>query len=225
MTFTLAITHYNRAILLMQSFSQVLSDPRIDEILILDDCSDEQNWNLVKLLEQSKVRVIRQAENRGMAQNKRDAIAYAKNEWVIILDSDNIISPAYLDAIPKRLKSNTIYCPEFAEPNFDYRSCSGLTFSAHYKPNLNSATESCCFNTCNYLVHRDSYIEVWEANPEVRGVDTLWFAYLWMKAGNMFYIVPKMRYFHLVHDGSEYMKHVSYNMQHAKQIQKLIEKL
>lgn len=227
MTFTLAITHYNRYELLLESFTNVLSDDRIDEILIMDDCSDIAVQHKVALLEKlnPKIKVIVQVRNRGMSVNKKDAVALSKNDWVILFDSDNIIKPDYLDAIPKRLHSDQIYCPDFAWPNFDYRAMSGWAFNAQFKPDLSRADHSCALNTCNYLVHKKSYLEVWQENSSVRGVDTLWFAYLWMKEGNSFFITPNMHYFHRVHDGSEYMKEVAYNMQQAKHFQKLIEAL
>lgn len=227
MKYTLAITHFNRYEMLLESFTQVLEDERIGEVLILDDCSDIGTQHRVSLLEKlnPKIRVIVQVKNRGMSMNKRDAVSYAKNEWVILFDSDNIISKSYLDAIPGKLHNDIIYCPDFAAPHFDYTLLAGRVFSSSFKPDLSKMDESCCMNTCNYLLNKKSYLEVWQENASVRGIDTLWFAYLWMREGNMFFVVPGMQYLHRVHDGSEYMKHVGYNMEQAKHFKHLIEVL
>ncbi len=64
-----------------------------------------------------------------MSFNKYSAISYARNQWAIILDSDNIISPAYVDAaLGKHFNANetdTIYSPSFAAPSFDFRKFEG----------------------------------------------------------------------------------------------------
>lgn len=228
MTFTLAITVYNRYELLLESFAEVVNDPRIDEILIVDDCSKASYWNRIRDLDKfnPKIRVIRQAENRGMMMNKRDAIGYAKNEWVIIFDSDNIIKPDYLDAIPGELFKPFIYAPDFAWPSFDYRKFDGQEITA-----VNAAefvadpVGNMCLNTCNYLVNRDEYLKAYVHWPHMKGTDTIAFAYHWLKAGNAFYITPGMTYFHRVHKESGFMEHAAYNMKRAAEIKTLIERL
>jgi len=101
MNLSIAITTFNRLEFTIESFAQVLDDPRVDDIVILDDCSTDGSYEkLVKHFSGvEKVRVVRQAQNRGMSLNKRDAIAYAKNEWVAIIDSDNIIGKNYIESI------------------------------------------------------------------------------------------------------------------------------
>src|SRR5688572_28640863 len=103
MKLSLCITTYNRYEMTIESFSKVLDDPRIDDIVIIDDASEDGSglmlFNYFK--DNDKVRVILQATNKGMCKNKFDAIAFARNEWAIIFDSDNIIGPDYLDAFYK----------------------------------------------------------------------------------------------------------------------------
>src|ERR1051325_1420638 len=99
MNLSLCITTYNRLELLKESYAQVIDDPRISEIIIVDDCSTEPGIKeKVNSLAGGKVKVFHQAQNRGMSRNKADAISYASNEWCIIFDSDNVIGPDYLDA-------------------------------------------------------------------------------------------------------------------------------
>ncbi len=226
--FTLAITTFNRVELTLASFANVVDDQRIDEILIVDDCSE---FNLFHALGQAcsqfhKVRLIRQGRNRGMQQNKADAVALSRNEWVILFDSDNVLTIEYLDAIPDALAPATIYCPSFARPNFDMRSLQDLLISAdiakHY---TNDEAFHWMLNTCNYLVNRDEYAKVYKHDPEIKGTDTAYFAVNWLAAGNSFYIMPGAYYDHLVHAGSEFMKHVNYNMAMAKSIMNKIKNL
>lgn len=228
MTLTLAITTWNRYEMLLESFAGVIDDPRIDEILIMDDCSEVEYWNKIKELPKfnPKIKVVRQLENRGMSVNKRDAVFNSKNDWVILFDSDNIIGKDYLNAIEKaRLIPAVIYCPSFAKPNFDYRAYENMMFDKVGKPPLNEPMCNCLFNTCNYVVNRNSYLEVWQENKEMRGSDTIWFNYLWMKAGYYFAVIPGMHYIHRVHPGSGFMQEVDYNMRQAGKVKKLIQEL
>lgn len=233
MNLSLALTTYNRFQFTIESFSQVLDDPRIDDIIILDDCSTDGSYEkLVKHFKGvEKVRVMRQAKNRGMSLNKRDAISYARNEWVIIFDSDNIIGKSYIESIFTKhrlsgLNSHIIYIPEFAKPQFDYRKYSGRFINpSNVTDILNDPMGNCCMNTCNYLVHRDEYLKIYEPNKTMKGTDTIWFAFIWLRSNNAFYVVPDMQYFHRVHPGSGFMQDVGYNMKQAERVRKMIMSL
>lgn len=225
---SLALTTYNRYELLKQAFEQVITCPAVDDIVILDDHSKLDIYKLVDALHDvsPKIRVIRQAHNRGMQQNKRDAIALSKHEWVIIFDSDNVIKEDYLQALPPNPDPDTIYLPSFAWPNFNYEALAGMTFDrTNIKDAFKFQNGEACFNTCNYFVHRDTYLSVYEHNPKMKGTDTIWFAYLWLKAGKKFQVLPGLHYYHRVHSGSGFMEHVNYNMEQSARIKKMILEL
>lgn len=229
MKLSLAVTTYNRIDLTIKAIEKVLDDPRINDIVILDDCSP---GNDVRYLQDwfnpyRKVRVIKQLFNRGMSMNKRDAISLCLNDWVIIFDSDNIIDKDYIDALEKvgSLQNNTIYCPEFAKPDFDYRKYAGQTYGYHNPVPINEPMANCLMNTCNYVVNRNAYLSCYEYHSTMKGTDTIWFNYLWLKARMYFYVVPGMQYFHRVHSGSGFMADVDYNMAQAEKVKQLILKL
>jgi glycosyltransferase involved in cell wall biosynthesis len=215
----------------IESFAQVLDDPRIDDIVILDDCSTDGSYEkLVKHFSGvEKVRVIRQVKNRGMSLNKRDAIAYAKNDWAIIFDSDNILGKDYLDAFLQIIKTeiplyaNFIYCPEFAKPKFDYRGYAGNVFDAKYASTFIAEDKfNMLLNTCNYVVNKSFYLASYETNAAHLASDTIWHNYNHLKFGGRFYVVPNMQYFHRVHPGSGFLKDIGYNMKQAEKIRKMI---
>lgn len=229
MNLSLAITTFNRFEFTIESFSQVIDDPRIDDIIILDDCSTDGSFEkLVKHFAGiEKVRVMRQAKNRGMSLNKRDAISYARNEWVIIFDSDNIITTQYLNSLKTNFSGieDIIYCPTFAMPEFDYRKFSGQLFNSQNIVLSGIAADAkfnMALNTCNYLIHRDSYLKTYSHNEQIIASDTIWFNYLWLKNGGKIYFVPGMHYFHRVHNGSGFLKDLGYNMKQAEKIKKMI---
>lgn len=249
MKLSLCITTYNRYEMTIESFAQVLGDQRIDDIVIMDDASDELvrnnllNWFGDFDQKKGHVRLFSKKENVGMSLNKRDAISNAKNEWCIIFDSDNIIGPDYLDAFYKFVAGgsrlftepgheNTIFCPDFAKPSFDYRAFSANKPPTHgiYKAKdaarcIIDSRFNCLMNTCNYIVNRNFYLQTYKHNPEHKASDTIWHNYNHLKAGGIFAVVPNMQYEHRVHDGSGFMQGVQYNMQKTEEVRKLIQQL
>ena len=224
MKLSLCITTYNRFELLKEAYAQVVDDPRISEIIIVDDCSTEPGIKeKVNSLAGGKVKVFHQAQNRGMSRNKADAISYSTNEWCIIFDSDNVIGIDYLDAIPRRLSSNTIYCPSLAKPEFNYEYYSGMAFvSDNIGAWIKEDMLNTCMNTCNYVVNRDFYLKTYQYNPEHIASDTIWHAYNHLISGGAFYIVPGMQYYHRIHKGSGFLQGVDHNMRMQNEVRKMI---
>jgi glycosyltransferase involved in cell wall biosynthesis len=230
MKLSLCITNYNRLKLTIESFSKILQDPRIDEVVIVDDASEEKYWTglYAYFHEEQKVRLVCNKNNLGMSRNKARAISLARNEWVIIFDSDNKIRPDYIDALEKvgKLDPDMIYMPEFSRPSFDFRKYAGLVITRRLpKIYLAAADFNCLMNDCNYVVHRDAYAEVYEHNPAMKGTDTAWMNYLWLKANKRFHIVQGMQYDHLVHPGSGWLADSDYNMARWNEIKQLMMEL
>lgn len=223
----------------MESFAQVLDDDRISEIVIVDDCSTDEIYAqvLASVFDMPKVRLYRNQQNLGMSLNKKRAVELAKNEWCILFDSDNVIGPDYLTSIPfspeiynqlsfVRLNPKMIFCPSFAKPQFNYHAFTGWYIDRDNASTfLQKPMAEPVLNTCNYLINREEYLKVYEHNPEMKGTDTIWFNYLWLKAGNSFYVVPGMEYYHRVHEGSGFLADCDYNMKRAKEIKELIKSL
>ncbi len=232
MKLSLCITTYNRSDLTFQAFKKVLDDDRISEIIIVDDCSEDSHFQLLKAkCFHPKITLHRNVVNLGMSRNKAKAISLANNEWCIIFDSDNVIDPVdYVDAFYKFTAGRpfflSIYCPDFAKPNFNYQKYSGQLFDQHSAKKLVSDNVgNMLMNTCNYIVHRDLYRDAYRFNPDHKGSDTVWFNYTWLKTGGMFQVVPGMQYNHLVHDQSGFMQDANYNMAQAEKVRKLIMQL
>lgn len=211
--------------MVIDSFRQVYDHPAVDEVLIVDDCSSVLNYfSLCDARHEiacSKVRVTTNHSNLGMSRNKAEAIKLSSNDWVLILDSDNALYPSSIDAICKltNLRTDTIYCPAFAEPEFDYRRLQGKSWDAKgVASEIKSRDMSVLLNTCNYLVHRDTYLETYEYNPDVKESDTIWFNYLWLRRGGLLHVVPDWHYYHRIHEGSGWKQNASENMRMAEKI-------
>jgi glycosyltransferase involved in cell wall biosynthesis len=210
---SIAIPTYNRYEMTLESFSDVIDDERIAEVVISDDASDWSLFNTLKTAVSSmpKVRISRNLSNQDCYFNKRTSISLCLTDYVIILDSDNKIDKSYLDAIySKKWNPETIFAPEYAKPQFDYRDYSGLTLT---KENISEYIDlpmlSTALNTMNYFVHRYNYIKVFDMDTDPVTSDSLYQNYNWLKEGYNIHILKGLQYNHLVHSGSHYINNVA----------------
>lgn len=228
---SLCLTNYNRYELLLKSFEKVLNDDRISEIIISDDCSDWEIWD--KLVEYyvkiEKIFLLRSNSiNIGMSRNKTQSIRYSDNPWCIIFDSDNIIDFNYIDQLYKipHWNEDTIYSPSGALPNFDYSKYSGQEITKdNAKEFIGQREFDCLMNTCNYFVHRDTYLKTYIYDPTIKQSDTIWHNYNHLKNGGKIQVVPEMTYSHLVHEGSGWLENAQENIVKANEIKELIRGL
>lgn len=214
---SLCIPQYGRPDLVMETLKYPLQDDRIDEIIMCDDRSTDEDYH--KLIENTwnfrKIKVIKNVKNFHNQHNKRNAISFAKNEWCILLDNDNVIDKDFVDKLylRKGWNKHVIHHPACACPNFNYRQFNDQlitkgTVAEYCKHNIFMTL----LNTNNYLVNRDEYLRVYQYNPEVRGADGIFYMYNWLKEGNGIYIVPDLQYYHRVHSGSEFLRERDSNM-------------
>lgn len=61
------------------------------ELIVVDDCSSDRTAEIVRLFqsEDSRIRLLQNAANRGVSASRNAGIAQAKGEWVAFLDSDD----------------------------------------------------------------------------------------------------------------------------------------
>jgi hypothetical protein len=201
----------------METIKPLLKIPEVDEIILCDDCSPSDDFNklLINTNGMDKVRIVKNVCNFHNQHNKRNALSFAKNDWVLLLDNDNIAKKDFFDIFIKNYNfdENLIYHPDFAAPNFDYRKLNGTILN---KSNIKDARQynflpTLC-NTNNYFVHKATYLNCYQYNPSVRGADGIFFTYNWLKAGKGIYIMKDSQYFHRVHEGSEFLRESDSNM-------------
>lgn len=217
MKISLCIATFNRTNLLYDSFNSVIDDPRIDEVVIVDDHSTHQGipvW-LRFISKYAKVTLVQNVCNIGASANKARAITFARNEHCIIFDSDNVMRPDYLDALEPHtslLTDNVILCPCKARPNFDFTPYQGHVFGLDYiKQHMGERMFDICLNVCNWAIARRPFLMAYQPHPELKGADGIWFLKGWLEAGYRFMIVPGMEYDHLVHAGSNWLANEEYN--------------
>jgi glycosyltransferase involved in cell wall biosynthesis len=228
---SLCLTTYNRTDLLFESFQQVIDDDRISEIVIVDDHSPMEVFNTIHehTKDIPKVKLYRNEKNLDCYRNKREAVSKATNEWVIIFDSDNIMTKGYVDRVSSLDwvgHKGVVYQPSFSKPHFDFRRYEAQVVNRSYVAYLmNDGTFQTMLNAMNYFVNRDEYLRVWDGSVDPVTSDSIFQNYNWLKAGNSIYVVPGLEYEHRVHNGSHYQNNVKRTPRgfHDSIIQKLKE--
>lgn len=223
---SLSITSYNRFDLTINSFKNVINDNRIDDILILDDGSTDGSFENLKeyFKDNKKIRVLSQVITKKSQLNKKDAVELSLNDWVILLDSDNVITSSYLDAIPSILDDNCIYTASWVKPQFDFRKYQNIVFNRdtikdYIKIETFPSLLSACMNDGNYLCNKNVYLKNFKYNPEILGADVINHLYNHFKNDGVLTVVENLHYDHLVHDGSMFLANVDKNMKDAKTIE------
>lgn len=202
---SLCIPNYNRYELLIESFINVIADERVDEIIISDDKSNEDIYEKVKSFVSAipKIKLHRNEENQDCYKNKKTAVSYSKNAFVILFDSDNTLSSGYIDKIFNVLNwENYAAClPCWAMPHFDYREFAGRVLTKENIHHLlHSSTLTTCLNTANFFVNKDFYLQCWDGSCNPHTSDSIYMNYLLLKNGGRLYIVPDLYYQHRVDD-------------------------
>lgn len=108
------ITCYNSSKTLRRAFNSIVEQTILaSEIIIIDDCSNDQNktFNLIKLLYQEyrylfKIIIIRNNKNQGVANSRNIGWKIAKKTFIAFLDADDTWHPSKLEIQYKFMSSN-----------------------------------------------------------------------------------------------------------------------
>ena len=114
---TVVIPCFNDGSLVPQTIAS-LDDSDAYEVVVVDDCSSEpETQRVLSELEANGTRVLRHAENRGVAAARNTGLAATQAPFVFPLDADDLATPGALDAMVKALERN----PDAVAAYGDYR--------------------------------------------------------------------------------------------------------
>lgn len=213
MNISLGVTTWNSANWIKRQFEKNyfdMSSNLIDEIVIQDDCSSD--YEALKHHESDNVKIFKNDRNLSPLLSRKNLVNNCKNDWVLVMDSDNFLKPksdngvdcfSVLRSIEK--SNDTIYCPCFLHHQSYNDICGKLysmediqkVFDDHYIPTF--------LNTGNFLVPRENYLRVCEdIDPQFLHytVDVIYFMFLWLKRGFKIQCVNEYEYDHTIRDDS-----------------------
>lgn len=155
---------------LLECIAPAQDHPAIEEIVIVDDGSEDFDVLKVILDGEAKVRLHHNANNLGVFGNKLEAIAQCRTDWVITCDSDNTMHKRYIgtmldvieiaDSVDSKQTEATWFCASYAKPRFDYRELVGTYDIDNIGEIINHKAFPCFFNTGNQTVNRDQFMQV-----------------------------------------------------------------
>lgn len=203
-----------------------LDNEYINEIIITDENGNDIEKIKHAFPDNQKLVLIKNNERLGPFLNKIKACSYAKNEWIVLIDSDNFAFKDYFQIAKKYIEEkvgeqkNIILAPCKAKPNFDYSHLCGFIYkkgSFNQNNNLekqiiqkhNSASDT-LMNTGNYVINK-YLINNLNLSLETDNIqkssacDVIYFNILLFEQLDLnMHIVPNLEYDHVVHNGSIY---------------------
>lgn len=226
---SICLTNFNREQLLYESIEQIIDDERISEIVISDDCSEYGLYTRVvdHYKNYPKVKIYRNEKNLDCYLNKHKAVSLATNEWVLLIDSDNVFSKEFIDKIFElgvnygggfSWVESSILQPSFAKPHFDFTPFEGLDIE---EKNISTYMMMHQFqtllNAANHFFHRETWLSVFDSTVDPVTSDSIYQNYRWLEAGNSIYVVPGLHYEHRVSNhGKEEKSHYVKNSRRTK---------
>jgi len=211
---------------------QYLENEYINEIIITDENGNDIEKINKAFPNNSKLILIKNESRLGPFLNKMKACSFAKNEWIVLMDSDNFAHKDYFVLAKKYIENlmvnadvnlqNIILAPSKARPNFDFSHLSGFVYKkGDFVKNIHLDNEtlqqhnsptSTLMNTGNYVINK-FLIDNLNLTTEMDNIqyssacDVIYFNTLLFEQFDVnMHVVADMEYDHVVHDGSIYIQ-------------------
>jgi len=205
-----------------------LDNEYINEIIITDETGNDVEKIKHAFPDNSKLVLIKNKHRLGPFLNKLKACSLAKNEWIVLMDSDNFADTDYFMIAKKYIEEkvgeqkNIILAPCKARPNFDFSHLSGFIYKKgdFRKNNENEKNiiqkhhhnSSGLMNTGNYVINKylinnlDLQSETDNINKS-SACDVIYFNTLLFEQLDLnIHVIHNLEYDHVVHNGSIYLQ-------------------
>jgi glycosyltransferase involved in cell wall biosynthesis len=96
--FSVVIPTFNRVEFLQQALASALKQTDFDdfEVLVVDDCSEDETWTYLQSVECPRLRILRNDRRLGMGLNWKKAIELSNGRFIYLLQDDDIALPQLL---------------------------------------------------------------------------------------------------------------------------------
>jgi hypothetical protein len=214
--FSLCIPTMDRFDQFLQHYiPKYLNNQFIDEIVITDENGNDAK-KIFHMNYGFKVKIFTNSHRLGPFLNKLQCCRLARNNWIMLMDSDNFAPDSYTLQMAEYIHrinpgNNSILSPDFARPSFNYKEFSGKIICSENINNFHGSLE-CMMNTGNYVINKyliDTINLKGEEDTisKCHACDVIYFNTLLFEQLNLhFHVVPDAEYDHVVHNGSIYMQ-------------------
>lgn len=195
-----------------------LANEYINEIIITDENGNDIEKIKTCFPENNKLILFKNESRLGPFLNKIKACSLAKNEWIVLMDSDNFAYKDYFiiakNYIEKNINNekNIVLAPSFARPNFNYYHLSGSILKKGCFNDTIKSQSSTLMNTGNYVINKYLIDNLDLSNeqdniPKSSACDVIYFNTLLFEQLDLnMHVVTGLEYDHIVHDGSIYLQ-------------------
>lgn len=122
---TFVLAAYNAQDTIERAIDSALSQTGVSvEVVVADDCSTDRTAEIVEAYADPRVRLVRLEKNRGPGGARNAALAVARGDWIVILDSDDAVSPERTARMTARAKAGHA---QIVVDNLDVVSLGGET--------------------------------------------------------------------------------------------------
>lgn len=117
MKISVVTASYNYQDYIKDTIQSVLNQTYQDwELIIIDDCSTDNSVEVIKSFKDPRIKLFINEKNIGLKETVQRGIKKASGEWIVFLESDDIITP---DNIEKKVK----IAKQFPEVNLIFNDC------------------------------------------------------------------------------------------------------
>ena len=108
--FTVITVTYNSSQFVRDAIESVLASTFTDfELIIGDDCSTDNTWEIINEYDDSRIVKYRNEINLREYPNRNKALSMARGEWVIFIDGDDLMYPHALSFVNEMIqKDNSV---------------------------------------------------------------------------------------------------------------------
>jgi glycosyltransferase involved in cell wall biosynthesis len=119
---------FNHARFLPEAVASILSQSHSDlELILVDDCSSDNSWDLMKSFaaKDHRVKAVRHEYNQGLPTTRNDGLRIAKGAFIAFCDSDDVWETRKVETQLRLLRSH---------PDYDMVYCETLIIDEHGTP-------------------------------------------------------------------------------------------
>lgn len=98
--FTIVIPLFNKEKFILNTLNSVLKQSFNDfEVIIVEDCSTDDSFQVISTIKSEKVKVIQHDSNKGLSASRNTGIRNAKSDYIAFLDADDLWKENFLEEI------------------------------------------------------------------------------------------------------------------------------
>ena len=103
---SVVMPNYNKAEYIYDAVYSVLMQDFDFELVLVDNCSTDESLNIVRQFNDPRVRILINEENRGIVYSRNKGTESAETDYILTMDSDDILAPGTLARMSSVLDSD-----------------------------------------------------------------------------------------------------------------------